>query len=174
MSTDRRSRPIHRLWWCVGAVAFTAAAWAIGLDLARALLLTGAIAAAALLVQWLAFATHSPWPVLPYGRRDGARRDVASLTWMMESRGRLSETGARRLHRAITATLALAEERPEQFRQHDQHGRRHHDLAQEIFGPEIAHWLERPDQAPPPTRAGAQAAIAAAETLLHPDPRGTR
>lgn len=160
-SASTVSRYRRRGWWLVAAAGLTAASWGIGVDLPRALLLSACVAAVALLTGWLPFAARSPWPVLPYGRRDGARRDVSSLTWMLASRGHLSTTGADRLHRTLAGVLELTE-----------HQRRR--TAEDIFGPKIAQWLSAPEQVPPPTRTAAENAMVAAEALLHPTPKETR
>src|SRR5690625_7838344 len=92
----------------LAAVAGPALALLIGTDLPHSLLIGGTLAAAPLVVRALPFGSRATWPVLPYGRRDGARRDVSSLTWTMIDRGGgISSTGERRLRTVLTAALEL-------------------------------------------------------------------
>ncbi|SED71298.1 hypothetical protein [Ruania alba] len=158
--TSRASR--LRPWYpFLGALGIGALAWVIGVHLPHALLLTGLVAALTLVVSVLDVGSQTTWPGLGFGRRDGARRDVSTLTWsMLDGTGGLSGVGAARLHRALTETLRLTRT--------DATSRR----ATELFGPRVARWLTEPPgtENPPPDRATARRAMATAETLLRTPP----
>ncbi|UFU05549.1 hypothetical protein [Ruania halotolerans] len=162
MSAPARHR--HRAWYpYLGAAALGILAWAVGLSVPHATLLTGAAVALTLVTSVLGFGDRSTWPVLPYGRRDGARRDVSGLTWTMLNRGGgLSEAGARRLHLALTESLRLEGTGATSAR------------ASDLFGPHVARWLAEPpgphNPTAPPDRATARRAMSTAATLLRTPP----
>jgi len=128
------------------AIAGPALALLIGTDLPHALLIGGTLAAATLVVRALPFGSRAAWPVLPYGRRDGARRDVSSLTWTMIDRGgAISSTGERRLRTVLSDALEL--------RGLDLTTPRGREQAETVVGADVARWLTDPEAHAPDPRA---------------------
>ena len=146
---DRRERraALSRRWAPVAAAIVTPVfALLIGADLPHALLLGGVLVVATLVSKALPYGSRAAWPVLPYGRRAGARRDVSSLTWTMIDRsGSISSTGEQRLHAVLTAALEL--------RGVDLAATKGREQAAAIVGPGVAHWLTDPDAPTPDPRA---------------------
>ncbi|HLS13289.1 MAG TPA: hypothetical protein VK095_02130 [Beutenbergiaceae bacterium] len=101
-----------RRWWiwtAVGTAGLIAGAWWLGVApgyavlLGLCLALVSACARAADVPSWVRF------PRLPYNRRDGARRDVSTLSWSLYGQGRnLNERALLRLHRAGVAACRHA------------------------------------------------------------------
>ncbi|HLR27684.1 MAG TPA: hypothetical protein VK086_03245 [Ruania sp.] len=132
-----------RALWLPGIIALVLLGLGllIGLDLAHSLLLGAACLAVGVLPSLGAGGIRSRWPALPYGRRDGARRDVSTLTWTLMSReGRLSSKGRQRVHavvqdalrqRGIDAGTAAGTAR-----------------AESLLGREVTGWLADPDSRP--------------------------
>jgi len=147
-----------RALWLPGIIALVLLGLGllIGLDLAHSLLLGVACLAVGVLPSLGAAGIRSPWPSLPYGRRDGARRDVSTLTWTLMSReGRLSSKGRQRVLTVVqdalrqrgidTGTVAGAAR------------------AESLLGREVTGWLADPDSRPlDPARLSA--ALAALES----------
>lgn len=146
---DRRERraALSRRWAPLAAAILTPLfALLIGTDLAHALLLGGALVVATLVSKALPYGNRAAWPVLPYGRRAGARRDVSSLTWTMIDRsGSLSSTGEQRLRTVLTAELEL--------RGVDLGSAGGREQAATVVGGGVAGWLTDPDAPTPDPRA---------------------
>ena len=146
---DRRERraALSRRWAPLAAAIVTPLfALLIGADLPHALLLGGGLVVATLVSKALPYGNRAAWPVLPYGRRAGARRDVSSLTWTMIDRsGSISSTGEQRLRRVLTDALEL--------RGVDLHSTGGRDQAAAVVGSGVAGWLTDPDAPTPDPRA---------------------
>lgn len=141
-----RRRALGRRWGALaGAVAATVLALLVGTDLAHALLIGSALAAAALVTRALPLGSRASWPVLPYGRRDGARRDVSSLTWtMIDRNGVISSTGEARLRTVLTSALEL--------RGVDLAAPSGRAQAATVVGDQVARWLTDTDAPTPDPR----------------------
>lgn len=142
-----RTSTFARRWSpLLAAVAGPGLALLVGTDLPHALLIGGTLATATLVVRALPFGSRATWPVLPYGRRDGARRDVSSLTWTMIDRsGQISSTGEQRLRAVLTAALEL--------RGTDVTTTAGRERASTLVGADVARWLTDPEAPAPDPRA---------------------
>lgn len=132
-----------RAMWLPGliALALLGLGLLIGLDLVHCLLLSAACLAIGALPPAGAAGIRSPWPPLPYGRRDGARRDVSTLTWTLMSReGGLSSKGRQRVHAVLHEALRLQGIDPDTTA-----GARR---AESLLGREVAAWLADPGSRP--------------------------
>lgn len=93
-----------RRWWiwtATGALALVVLAWWLGLAIPHALLLGLCLALVSACARATGIPTWVRFPRLPYNRRDGARRDVSTLSWSLYGQGRnLNERALGRLHRA--------------------------------------------------------------------------
>ena len=146
---DRQERrAARRRRWAPLAAAILTPLFAllIGTGLPHALLLGGVVVVAILVSRTLPYGSRAAWPVLPYGRRAGARRDVSSLTWTMIDRGgSISSSGEQRLRTVLTAALEL--------RGVDLASTDGGEQAAAIVGPSVARWLSDPDAPTPDPRA---------------------
>ncbi|WP_148239383.1 hypothetical protein [Ruania zhangjianzhongii] len=146
---DRRDRraALGRRWAPLAAAIVTPLfALLIGADLPHALLLGGGLVIATLVSRALPYGNRAAWPVLPYGRRAGARRDVSSLTWTMIDRsGSISSTGEQRLRTVLTAALEL--------RGVDLDSTSGREQAAAVVGSGVARWLSDPEAPTPDPRA---------------------
>lgn len=107
MAAEPHRRRMTWVPWLL-AVVLLALGLLIGLDLLHCLLLAVACLAVSALVRAAGAGTGSPWPALPYGRRDGARRDVSTLTWtLMNRQGLLSGRGRERVAAVLREGLRL-------------------------------------------------------------------
>lgn len=135
-----RTRPV----WLSSVIALIVVGLGlmVGLDPAHCLILGASTLLIFLLTQAGSTGIRSPWPRLPYGRRDGARRDVSTLTWtLIDRHGRLSSRGAHRVHTVLHEALRLRDIDPA-----TPPGSAH---AEALLGRGVARWLADPDAAPP-------------------------
>lgn len=157
---DRRERraALSRRWAPVAAAIVTPAfALLIGADLPHALLLGGVLVVATLVSKALPYGSRAAWPVLPYGRRAGARRDVSSLTWTMVDRsGSISSSGEQRLRTVLTEALEL--------RGVDLDSTDGREQAAGVVGAGVARWLTDPEAPTPDPRAVRQTIAGVLET----------
>lgn len=114
----------------------------IGLDVLHCLLLSAACLAVGALPPAGSAGIRSPWPALPYGRRDGARRDVSTLTWtLMNREGQFSSKGTLRVRAVLLEALRL--------RGIDPATTSGAARTAQLLGEDVAQWLAPPDQAQP-------------------------
>ncbi len=142
-----RTSAFMRRWSpLAAAIAAPALALLIGTDLPHALLIGGTLAVATLVLRAPQLGSRATWPVLPYGRRDGARRDVSSLTWTMIDRGgAISSSGERRLRSVLTDALEL--------RGVDLTTAAGREQATDLVGAGVTRWLTDPHSPAPDPRA---------------------
>ncbi|TDE97495.1 hypothetical protein EXU48_04715 [Occultella glacieicola] len=111
MSTHPDER--RRRWWVWPVVVGTGApilAFTIGLDVAHSLMIGLGVAVVVAGSRVIGLGDQAVWPRLPFGRRDGARRDVSSLSWSLYGQQHeLTGSGRRRLRRVCLDTLELGD-----------------------------------------------------------------
>jgi hypothetical protein len=146
----------RRRWWvwpAVVGIGGPVLAFTIGLDVAHSLMIGLAVALVVAGSRVIGLGDQAVWPRLPFGRRDGARRDVSSLSWSLYGQQHeLTGSGRRRLRRVCLDTLELAGmslDTPEGIR-----------AVQDLLGRPVTAFLIDPDQ-PAPDLRGVQRTLTA-------------
>ncbi|MBK5248423.1 MAG: hypothetical protein JJE50_03165 [Actinomycetales bacterium] len=157
MSEEAARRRRSRIWVRVSIVVVPMVVYLAGAGLAHALAVTLVWAGTAIVMMSLPLGDRVLWPRLPYGRHDGARREVSSLSWTLYGRGQVTPFGQRRLREVALAAfdhagvdLATAQ------------GRSH---AEQLLGRRLLLFLLDPRSAPAPDARAVQRCVAALETL---------
>lgn len=97
-------------WIGVGVIAVVIAGllFAVGVDLAHAVIGGLLWVVGILLLVHLGMGQNVALPRLPFGRRDGTRTEVSSLSWSLYSAGGVTYQGQQHLRRVCLAALAEA------------------------------------------------------------------
>lgn len=129
-----------RRWWiwtAVGTAGLIAGAWWLGVAPAYAVMLGLCLALVSACARVAGIPSWVRFPRLPYNRRDGARRDVSTLSWSLYGQGRnLNERALLRLHRAGVGACRHAGI--------DLDGADGQALAADLLGTETARFLRDP------------------------------
>jgi hypothetical protein len=105
MRNELRTTAIGTL---VVAVILGGAAWLVGLDPLKCLLVAIAVALCGAFRLYVDFGDNASWPEQADRSRDrGARREVARLSWTLQGyASQVDARSARRLHGLVAATMA--------------------------------------------------------------------
>lgn len=97
------------LWWApVGGVVVAGGLFAMRFGLPHSLIAGLAVAIAILALPQMFAGERLELPAVPFDSRDGARREVSSLTWSLLARTGVSTQARLQLQRLAGATLADA------------------------------------------------------------------
>lgn len=145
-------------WIGVGVIAVVIAALLllVGIDAPHAVLGGLVWVVGILLLVHLGLGQTVALPRLPFGRRDGTRTEVSSLSWSLYSTGGITHQGQQHLRRVCATGLAEAGldlSRPADV-----------DRARSLFGTSMTEFLVDPT-APPPDVRTVRAAVLALEKL---------
>lgn len=151
-----------------GVIALPAGAWAIGANWALALMIAGAGGAVVAILELPGRAQDPNWPVPEDVRRDGGRREVTTLSWMLTSKhGGTDRLAVLRLRDIAAHRLGL--------RGIDLYSTRDTQRVIELMG-STAHWILATDEHPSPSHRQMVECVAALERLDPdiPPPNGQR
>jgi len=145
-------------WIGVGVVAAVIAALlvAVGIDVPHALIGGLVWVVGILLLVHLGLGQTVALPRLPFGKRDGTRTEVSSLSWSLYSTGGITHQGQQHLRRICTTGLVEAGidvSRPSDL-----------DRARHLLGDAMTEFLVDP-AAPPPDVRSVRATVLALEKL---------
>lgn len=148
-------------WVGVGVIAVVIAALlvVIGIDAAHAVIGGLVWVVGILLLVHLGLGQTVALPRLPFGRRDGTRTEVSSLSWSLYSSGGITHQGQQHLRRICTTALGEAGV--------DLSAPRGRERARELLGGAVTTFLVDP-AAPPPDVRTVRATVLALEKLERP------